>query len=77
MTDDLTGEPLIRRSDDNPDALRKRLATYSELTAPLVDYYGNMKLLTTVDAKQKPDSVYERIKEAISKAKAKDFVTFV
>lgn len=77
MTDDQTGEPLIRRSDDNPDALRKRLATYTELTIPLVDYYGKRNLLTTVDAKQKPDTVYERIKDAISKAKAKDFVSFV
>lgn len=77
MTDDQTGEPLIRRSDDNPEALRKRLATYSESTAPLVDYYNKQQLLTSVDAKQKPESVYERIKQAIAKAKAKDFVSFV
>lgn len=77
MTDDQTGEPLIRRSDDNPEALRKRLATYSESTSPLVDYYNKQQLLTTVDAKQKPESVYERIKDAIAKAKAKDFVSFV
>lgn len=77
MTDDQTGEPLIRRSDDNPEALRKRLATYSEQTAPLVDYYDKRRLLTSVDAKQKPESVYDRIKDAIRKAKAKDFVSFV
>ena len=77
MTDDQTGEPLIRRSDDNVDALRKRLTTYSEQTAPLVDFYGKQQLLTSVDAKQKPESVYDRIKEAIRKAKAKDFVSFV
>ena len=77
MTDDQTGEPLIRRSDDNPEALRKRLATYSESTAPLVDYYNKQQLLTSVDAKQKPESVYERIKQEIAKAKAKDFVSFV
>jgi len=77
MTDDQTGEPLIRRSDDNPDALRKRLATYSELTVPLVDYYEKKSLLTTVDAKQKPDTVYEKIKDAISKSKVKDFVSWI
>ena len=27
MTDDVTGEPLIQRSDDNEDALKKRLST--------------------------------------------------
>lgn len=77
MTDDQTGEALIRRSDDNPDALRKRLSTYTELTVPLVDYYDKKQLLTTIDAKQKPETVYERIKDAITKAKAKDFVSFV
>jgi adenylate kinase len=41
------GEPL--RSDDNPDALRKRLAAYRAQTAPLVDYYGRLGTLRTVD----------------------------
>ncbi|KAK4336764.1 hypothetical protein RND71_044066 [Anisodus tanguticus] len=77
MIDDVTGEALIRRSDDNPEALRKRLQAYDELTTPLVDYYKKKDLLTTVDAKQKPDIVYSKIKEALTKAKAKDFVVFV
>ena len=36
--DDLTGEPLERRSDDNPNAIRKRLKTYHEATEPLIEY---------------------------------------
>jgi hypothetical protein len=28
MIDDVTGEPLIQRSDDNAETLKKRLATY-------------------------------------------------
>nr|CAH7716442.1 unnamed protein product [Callosobruchus chinensis] len=39
MTDDLTGEPSIRRSDDNIKALKKRLTTYHQQTKPLVGYY--------------------------------------
>ena len=31
MTDDLTGEPLIQRSDDNVETLRKRLTTYHQV----------------------------------------------
>lgn len=77
MTDDLTGEPLIRRSDDNAEALKKRLLAYSEQTAPLVDYYKSQNLHTQVDAQQKPHAVYERIKKAIEQAKSKDFVLFV
>lgn len=34
MTDDLTGEPLIQRSDDNVETLRKRLTTYHQVRPP-------------------------------------------
>ena len=39
MKDDVTGEPLIQRSDDNAEALQKRLQAYANMTAPVVDYY--------------------------------------
>lgn len=31
MTDDQTGEPLIQRSDDNVETLRRRLTTYHQV----------------------------------------------
>jgi adenylate kinase len=37
--DDVTGEPLIQRDDDQEATVRKRLAVYHEQTKPLVDYY--------------------------------------
>ncbi|WP_075880702.1 adenylate kinase [Vreelandella massiliensis] len=37
--DDVTGEPLIQREDDQESTVRNRLAVYHEQTAPLVDYY--------------------------------------
>ncbi|WP_020406171.1 adenylate kinase [Hahella ganghwensis] len=37
--DDVTGEPLIQREDDQEDTVRKRLEVYHAQTAPLVDYY--------------------------------------
>lgn len=78
MTDDLTGEPLIRRSDDNPDALSKRLITYHELTSPLVKYYAAKQILTTVDASKKAADVWSAIDAAFKKSKPpKDFVKFV
>ncbi|KAG7178100.1 Adenylate kinase-like [Homarus americanus] len=40
MTDDITGEHLIRRSDDNPETLLRRLASYHKQTSPLVSYYA-------------------------------------
>ncbi|MDR5897484.1 adenylate kinase [Halomonas vilamensis] len=37
--DDVTGESLIQRDDDQESTVRNRLAVYHEQTAPLVDYY--------------------------------------
>ena len=37
--DDVTGEPLVQRADDNEATVRKRIETYHEQTAPLVKYY--------------------------------------
>jgi adenylate kinase len=37
--DDVTGEPLIQRDDDQEETVRKRLAVYHDQTEPLIDYY--------------------------------------
>jgi len=37
--DDVTGEELVQRVDDNEATVRDRLKVYHEQTAPLVDYY--------------------------------------
>ena len=39
--DDLTGESLVIRPDDEEATVRKRLAIYHEQTKPLVAYYQN------------------------------------
>lgn len=61
MTDDLTGEPLIRRGDDNEETLTKRLIAYHEMTAPVLDYYRERGILHTVDAADKPQAVWAQI----------------
>ncbi len=38
--DDLTGEDLIQRDDDQEETVRKRLTVYHEQTAPLIEYYS-------------------------------------
>ncbi|QDL54046.1 adenylate kinase [Rhodoferax aquaticus] len=38
--DDVTGEPLIQRDDDQEETVKKRLDVYSAQTRPLVDYYS-------------------------------------
>jgi adenylate kinase len=37
--DDLTGEPLVQRPDDQVETVRKRIETYHAQTKPLVDFY--------------------------------------
>ncbi|XP_021200467.2 adenylate kinase [Helicoverpa armigera] len=61
MVDDITGEPLIRRSDDNVEALKKRLATYHAQTVPLVDYYMRKGLHWRIDASNTSDHVFSKI----------------
>lgn len=39
--DDLTGEPLIQRDDDQEEIVRDRLKVYHDQTAPLISYYKN------------------------------------
>ncbi|MDO9144112.1 adenylate kinase [Rhodoferax sp.] len=38
--DDVTGEPLVQRADDQEETVKKRLDVYSAQTRPLVEYYS-------------------------------------
>ncbi len=54
--DDITGEELVQRTDDEEATVRKRLDVYHAQTAPLVDFYQQL-------AKTEPESapVYNHI----------------
>jgi adenylate kinase len=40
--DDITGEPLTQRVDDEEDTVRERLAVYHKQTEPLTAYYSQL-----------------------------------
>ena len=61
MIDDVSGEPLVQRSDDNEDALKKRLVTYHKQTEPIVEYYKKNGIWSGIDASQKPTKVWDDI----------------
>ncbi|OJJ89458.1 adenylate kinase ADK1 [Aspergillus glaucus CBS 516.65] len=61
MKDDVTGEPLIQRSDDNVDALNKRLVTYHAQTTPVADYYKKTGIWRGIDASQEPGQVWKSL----------------
>jgi len=48
--DDVTGEPLVQRTDDSEETVCKRLAVYHEQTKPLIDYYQKAAQLATPQA---------------------------
>ncbi len=57
---------MVRRPDDEPDAVHHRLEVYRERTAPLQAYYEKRSLLKRVDALGEPADVTERIKNALA-----------
>ncbi|KAI5479187.1 adenylate kinase [Pseudohyphozyma bogoriensis] len=71
MTDDITGEPLIQRSDDTADTLRKRLHTYHQQTDPVADYYKTKGIWKGVDAAQKPSTVWASLQKIFKEAERK------
>lgn len=45
---DKCGSKVVTRKDDNAETVKSRLNAYLEQTSPLVDYYGNKKVLYSV-----------------------------
>ncbi|MFD1746049.1 adenylate kinase [Rhizobium helianthi] len=58
------------RSDDNPEAFRKRLSEYREKTAPLSQHYAGTGELVTVDGMADVDAVTASIENVLEKASA-------
>jgi adenylate kinase len=52
--------PLVRRNDDNSEALDRRLEVYTNQTEPVVDYYekNSPKLLSRINAVHGSDEVF-------------------
>ncbi|KAF9731812.1 adenylate kinase [Paraphaeosphaeria minitans] len=65
MKDDVSGEPLIQRSDDNADTLKKRLSTYHAQTAPVVSYYQKTGIWSPLDASQEPGHVWKSLLKVV------------
>ena len=63
--DDVTGEALVTREDDQVDAVKNRLKVYRDQTAPLVDFYKKKELLIDIDASPSPDEVLKHTKESV------------
>ncbi len=62
---DSDGEKLIVRSDDTPEAIKKRLAIYHADTEPLVESYRGSGILREVDATGSIAEVHREIIKAL------------
>lgn len=58
---DVCNSPVVVRADDQPETIRERLRVFRESTAPVVEYYQDLGLLTTVDAARDAEEVYKDI----------------
>ena len=62
------GGTLVRRQDDEPEAIRNRLAVYAKQTAPVLEWYRKAGVnVRTIDAVGSQDAVTRRALEAIGK----------
>jgi adenylate kinase len=68
-TCDKCGGDVIRRKDDEPETILKRLNEYKKQSQPLVDYYKNSGILREVictNPDQSPKETFESVLDAIS-----------
>ncbi|WP_010295293.1 adenylate kinase [Clostridium senegalense] len=58
---DICGSVVIQRADDTESTVKDRLDVYETQTQPLIEYYKNQGLLSTVDGTQSIDDVFKDI----------------
>lgn len=68
---DKCGDVLFRRDDDQPPAIKQRLAIYHQQTEPLFAAYQSQGLLYQVDGADSIEAVYARIEQIIKQGRRK------
>lgn len=58
---DKCSNSLVQRDDDHVEVIQKRLTTYRNQTAPLVDFFSHQNKLSRLDAAKSQESVFETI----------------
>lgn len=66
MPDDPTiADRLIRREDDAPEQVERRLDVYEENTKAVIEYYQNHDGFVEIDGEGTPEAVWNRIKSSL------------
>jgi adenylate kinase len=64
--DDVTGEPLTRRADDDPEVWKERLKRFKENNEPLLEHYDKLGVLWTVNGNSS-DEITPKLFEEFNK----------
>ena len=62
---DKCGGELIRRADDEPETVKKRLVVYHNETEPLVHFYKERGLLVRAEGKKQIESTTREVRKAL------------
>ena len=62
---DNCGGNVVQRSDDNPETVGKRLATYAENTRPLIDFYKERGILVEGNNNVDADTCIKSIEDGL------------
>jgi adenylate kinase len=66
--DELVRRMLARkRADDDPAIFARRIASFEEQTAPLLEYYDRLGKLACIDGLGTADEIFERVKVAVAR----------
>ena len=71
VSDEICIERLLKRArdeqrtDDTPDAIRRRLELYHRETEPLIEHYRTLGILLTIHADGTPNEVFAEIQAAL------------
>ena len=57
--------PLTHRADDNEESVSTRLATYDELSRPLLDYYEKTGRLKKISGEGDLEEIYKELESLI------------
>ncbi len=66
---DVCGSELIQRKDDSEETVRERLDVYSKQTQPLIQYYSDKEVLSTIDGTREIKEVFENISDILGSEK--------
>jgi len=60
------GGRLLRRKDDEPEAIIKRLEIFNEETTPVIDFFRKKGVLLEINAETAPKEVFENVLRALN-----------